>query len=63
MGVVIGNGDKKSQRQGSRDESTVLASAIGIVLAYMFIPDAPAPVQQAVLTIVVVIWHRADPRV
>jgi hypothetical protein len=63
MGVVIGNGDPKSRRQGSRDESTVLASAIGIVLAYIFMADAPAPVQQAVITIVVVIWHRADPRV
>ena len=63
MGVVIGNGDKKSQRQGSRDESTVLASAVGIVLTYLFMADAPAPVQQALVTIVVVMWHRIDPRV
>ena len=64
MGVVLkGNGDPKSQRQGTRDESTVLASAIGIVLAYIFMADAPAPVQQALITIVVVMWHRVDPRV
>ena len=64
MGVVLkGNGDPKSKRQGTRDESTVLASAIGIVLAYIFMADAPAPVQQALITIVVVMWHRVDPRV
>ena len=63
MGVLLGNGDKKSQRQGSRDESPVLASAIGIVLTYLFMADAPAPVQQALVTIIVVMWHRVDPRV
>ena len=63
MGVLVGNGDPKSKRQGTRDESTVLASAIGIVLAYIFMADAPAPVQQALITIVVVMWHRVDPRV
>ena len=62
MGILVGNRDPKSKRQGTRDESTVLASAIGIVLAYIFMADAPAPVQQALITIVVM-WHRVDPRV
>ena len=54
MGVVLkGNGDPKSKREGSRDETTVLASAVGILLTWLFIADAPAPVQQSTITIIV----------
>ena len=64
MGVVLrGNGDPKSQRQGSRDETTVLASAVGILFTWLFIADAPAPVQQATITIIVIMWHRMHPKV